>query len=110
MVTTMLPIRGGSVYARRLALILAFPVVGCATSTAPVEIRVEGGEAGCIVEAEGRSYTGETLAAWAPRWRGRGAIIRPGPDASYRCIGGTIFVLQRAGLRRIDTPDLPPAP
>ena len=38
----------------------------------------------------------------AASWRGERAVIQADSDTPYKCIGGTIFTLQRAGLRDVE--------
>ena len=89
-----------------LSTLLLFILVSCAP--APVRLEVAAGTP-CRYRTERAGFTGKGLAAYAPTWRGRRALILAGPNSSYRCIGGAIYALQRAGVRRIKVPgvDLP---
>jgi hypothetical protein len=76
-------------------------------------VRAGGTEAGapCTAEVEGRPIAMRDFPAFARRWRGRDAQVRGDIDIPYRCIGGLIFELQRAGFRRIGfVAEPPPAP
>ncbi|HYI49174.1 MAG TPA: hypothetical protein VEX35_11995 [Allosphingosinicella sp.] len=55
----------------------------------------------CTIQVEGRRIAERDFLAFARRWRGREAHIRGDPQTPYRCVGGVIFELQRAGFRQI---------
>lgn len=58
-------------------------------------------EAPCFVEVDGRRIGAEQLATAAHRWRGREVHLRADVQTPYRCMGGVIYELQRAGVERI---------
>ncbi len=55
----------------------------------------------CSIHVDGRPIAERDFLAFARRWRGRKAHIRGDPRTPYRCVGGVIFELQRAGFREI---------
>jgi hypothetical protein len=62
---------------------------------------------GCSIEVGGRRFAypteiGEPLLAFVRAWPNRRAVLNLIGDTPYRCIGGTIFTLQRAEFRKID--------
>ena len=82
-------------------------LIGCAAQTPPLSARVSRAGDGCLVEVEGRRFdhptaTGDELLAFIETWPNRRAVLNMDPDTPYRCVGGTIFTLQRAGFK-IDT-------
>lgn len=85
-------------------------VAGCAPKRAMIVQASSPGEAGapCAVEVEGQRIAMRDFPAFARRWRGREAHVRGDIDIPYRCIGGIIFELQRAGFQRIGFISEPP--
>lgn len=66
---------------------------------------------GCRVRIDGRAYPDfEAPTAAARAWRGRRAEVRGDIDTPYRCIGGAVFALQRAGIKRVTFVAGPAAP
>lgn len=55
----------------------------------------------CFVEVDGTRIATEDFAAYARRWRHRSVRLTFAGDTPYRCVGGVIFNLQRAGVRDI---------
>jgi hypothetical protein len=81
----------------------AMAVAGCAQERAMVVRASAAGEssAPCVAEVEGRRIAMRDFPAFARRWRGREAHLEGDINTPYRCIGGLIYELQRAGFRRI---------
>jgi hypothetical protein len=76
---------------------------GCATEKRAAAVRVGGtGNEGdpCWLEVNGERIDREAFPAIARRSRGE-ADIAIDPATTYRCVGGIIYELQRAGARRI---------
>jgi len=89
------------------AAIISFTLVsvGCVHSPReiPFDVVIRGPATTCNVSVNGREVTGDELLLIAraeATLKGR-AIIDADPDASYRCIGGTIYTLQWAGFLKI---------
>jgi hypothetical protein len=82
---------------------------GCAESSPPLHVmpRFESGE--CRYEAGARTLSLDELAVEARAWRGRAVRFDGGAETPYKCLGGAIFFLQRAGVRRIGFISEPPA-
>ena len=79
----------------------------------PVEVRLvrDGSRFGCRAEVAGKALTEEALLAAARGWRERGARVVGTPETPYKCLGGTIFILQRAGIKRVGfVAEPPPTP
>jgi len=66
-----------------------------------IQVRGDGATQPCIAEVDGRRIDPERLAEAARPWRERGARIQGSVATPYRCVGGIIYALQRAGLTRI---------
>jgi len=85
--------------------LVALGAAGCATPPAappPIQVVALPAGDGCRFQVEGRTYPGlESLTAAAPRWRGRRAVVSGGTDIPYKCVGGALFALQRAGLKPV---------
>ena len=86
---------------------------GCAKQAAPLPPIVlplvfESGR--CTALIDGRRVSEEELRAVAAGWRGREVSIRNAPDVPYKCIGGVIFALQRAGAKPVGFISEPPPP
>lgn len=62
---------------------------------------MRGGD-GCHVTVEGESVTSERLLDIGRSSPQRRAIVIYDKDTPYKCIGGAIFTLQRAGLTSVD--------
>ena len=62
----------------------------------------------CEARVDGRLVTSEELAVLARGWEGNALIVGDGYDTPYRCVGGVIFALQRAGVEGIGFVAEPP--
>jgi len=95
---------------RLLWAALACASAGC--STRPPESRIALSiatvEGECRFVAEGRSMSLEALTAAAAAWRRRGVYIAQTLETPYKCFGGAVFALQRAGVKKIGWPAEPP--
>lgn len=69
--------------------------------SAPLIVAVDGPP--CSIELNGAPIVSEALPGAISKLKGRrrGVIVRYRPNAPYRCIGGVMFNIQRAGVRRI---------
>jgi len=69
--------------------------------SAPLIVAVDGPP--CSIELNGSPIASEALPSAITKLKGRrfGVVIRHGPNIPYRCMGGVIFDIQRAGVRRI---------
>lgn len=87
----------------RHALLCGLILVAGCTSPAAEQVRLEVGltDGRCTVAVNGRSMPFDPDTADLRRWRGRHITLVGAPDIPYRCVGGLIFALQRAGVRRI---------
>ncbi len=80
-------------------------LAGCgqppAAAVPVAEVHVRGGHDGapCVTEAGGRRIATAELPALARNWRGREAMMVFDVNTPYRCVGGVIYELQRAGVR-----------
>jgi hypothetical protein len=93
--------------------LLALCAAGCARPLAPPPVDVVAMAAGgdCRFQAEGRTYPDlQSLTAAARRWRGRRAQVKGGVETPYKCFGGALFALQRAGLEGVTFVAEPSAP
>ena len=72
-----------------------------ASPSAPLIVAVDGPP--CTIELNGSPIESEALPIAISKLKGRklGVVIRHGPNTPYRCMGGVIFDIQRAGVRRI---------
>jgi hypothetical protein len=70
-----------------------------------LEVAIGGSaETGCRMVVEGRSLDAAEFQAYAASWPARprrAHLAAAGPDTPYRCIGGAIDILQRAGFREV---------
>jgi len=57
----------------------------------------------CTTELNGSPIASEALPSAILKSKGRrlGVVIRYGPNTPYRCIGGVMFNIQRAGVKRV---------
>ena len=79
----------------------AFFPPGCANDP-PVLLQVGGGgDRPCFARLEGRLISAQALEALGRRWRERGVQLAGDMSTPYRCMGGIIYALQRAGVERI---------
>jgi len=58
---------------------------------------------GCQVTISGEQVTSERLLEIASSWPTRHGLVRMEKDTPYRCAGGVVFTLQRAGFVRVRT-------
>ena len=85
-----------------------------ATQPVPPVLRVHVQRVGDIAEprcetrVDGRVVTSEELLVLARGWEGTALIVGDGFDTPYRCVGGAIFALQRAGVQGIGFVAEPP--
>jgi hypothetical protein len=72
-----------------------------ATPSAPLIVVVNGPP--CTIELNGLPIASDSLRDAITKLKGRrrGVIVRYRLNAPYRCIGGAIFNIQRAKVRRI---------
>ena len=73
-----------------------------------IQVRGDGETQPCVAEIDGRRIDAERLAETARPWRERGARIAATMETPYRCVGGIIYALQRAGFTRIGFAAEPP--
>ena len=57
---------------------------------------------GCLILVDGERVTSDQLLEVAAKAQKRRAIVLYDKNTPYKCIGGSIFALQRAGLRYVD--------
>jgi len=57
---------------------------------------------GCLVKVEGERVTSQRLLEIARRTSKRRAIVIFEKETPYKCTGGAIFTLQRAGIASVD--------
>jgi hypothetical protein len=92
-----------------MALVLA----GCSRepAIAPFNVIVRGPTSSCTIEVSGRQVTTEELLEISRREvkPGRAAHIDANmKETPYRCIGGVISTLQRAGFKKVEVRTDPP--
>lgn len=99
----------------RAILIAAFPfvVAGCGGQKAatPFNVVVRGPASSCTIEVEGRKVTTDELLAIARPEAKSGRCAHVDSDMAetpYRCLGGVIFTLQRAGFENVGFVAEPP--
>jgi hypothetical protein len=82
---------------------LTFASTACSTlpPEPPVHLSFAMSGEECRFETEGRSMSLKALTAAASAWRRRGVHLDATPATPYKCLGGAIFALQRAGVKRI---------
>ena len=98
----------------RLLFLAAFSAAAACSTARPappaprvnLSAEVVGDE--CRFHADGQSMTLDELIVAADAWRRRGVHLDATVDTPYKCIGGAIFALQRAGVKRIDWAAEPP--
>jgi hypothetical protein len=88
------------------AALLSSPAIGCAApaTVAPFNIVVRGPATSCSIEVEGRKVTTDELfeIAQPEAKSGRRAHIDSDmAQTPYRCLGGAIYTLQRAGFKDV---------
>ena len=62
----------------------------------------EDGE-GCRILVNGETVTAERLLEIASAWPSRRGLVRMKRNTPYRCVGGVVFTLQRAGFLKVGT-------
>ena len=90
---------------RRLRLFLPTCLAAagaCTTAPPPRPIRVAVQLVGeeCRFVAQGRAMTIDELTTAARAWRGRRVVVNAYSNTPYKCVGGGIFALQRAGVKK----------
>jgi len=85
-----------------LFLLSAALLASMQTPPPALMVRVEGRDRQCRTLIDGASVDPNALPERlrAELQDGREVIVTGAPDTSYRCIGGVIFMLQRAGFVR----------
>ena len=78
------------------ALIAGCIQVQSSASTLVVNVKRDGD--GCHVSVNGERVTSDRLLEIGRNGRNRRAIVVFDKDTPYKCIGGAIFTLQRAGI------------
>ena len=68
----------------------------------PLVVSVRGYGDGCRVTVEGEQVTNDRLLDIGRGATRRTGIVVYGRGTPYKCVGGTVFTLQRAGLATID--------
>lgn len=68
----------------------------------PLVVNVKGDGDGCHVSVDSRRVTIDDLLDVARNSGSRRAIVVYAKDTPYRCIGASIFTLQRGGVRSVD--------
>ena len=64
-----------------------------------MKVRAVGEGQSCTVTVNGTVVHDDSQLAALDRPPGRGVVLDTGRDTPYRCVGGTIVRLQRAGFR-----------
>ena len=57
---------------------------------------------GCLILVDGERVTSDLLLEVAGKAKKRRAIVLYDKNTPYKCIGGSIFTLQRAGIAPVD--------
>ncbi|QAY75185.1 hypothetical protein [Sphingosinicella sp. BN140058] len=65
-----------------------------------LNVKRDGG--GCRVMLQGERVTSERLMEIGRQAKTRRAIVLHDKETPYKCIGGAVFTLQRAGINRVD--------
>jgi hypothetical protein len=82
--------------------VVTLAAASCARLSAPpVFLHIIREAEACRVESDGRPITQDQLLVVARSWRGRLVRIEGDVNTSYKCIGYTIFTLQRAGVKKM---------
>lgn len=87
-----------------MIIMLSALLLGTMQTDAAVRVEAYMIGAHCAVRIEGRALTPEDLEREAKQWAGSRrevSVIVADQDVPYRCIGGTIFAIQKAGVYRI---------
>jgi hypothetical protein len=93
---------------------LAMGVLSCAKpeAPAPFNVKVSGPAYSCSIIVAGQKITDDELLALAQKEVSKGRAAHIDADLQntpYRCFGGVIFTLQRAGFKNIGYDAEPPA-
>ena len=88
------------------AALLPSPAIGCAApaTVAPFNIVVRGSATSCSIEVDGRKVTMDELLEIAQPEAKSGRRAHIDSDMAqtpYRCLGGAIYTLQRAGFKDV---------
>jgi biopolymer transport protein ExbD len=99
---------------REKTMILAATLLALAAHAAPLrasdlerafEVKVGLGKSGCTVAFNGRRFDqqgyADELHAFARKRRATRVVVKGDKALPYRCVGGVVFVLQRAGVADI---------
>lgn len=91
---------------RPLTLLAAVSLLGACASvgeqTSPVLVNVSNDAQGCRVRVDAERVSVERLLQVGRRSLGRKAIVVYAKDTPYKCVGMTIYTLQRAGLASVE--------
>ena len=69
----------------------------------PVVLQVREADGECIVTLAGRRMSDAELLEAARAWRGRRVRLEGAPGGiRFRCIGGAVFTIQRAGVEAVE--------
>jgi hypothetical protein len=83
-------------------LVVMLAADACAAQSAPpIILHVARGADACRIDYNGRQLTDDQLLVLARSWRGRGVRIEGERNTPYKCIGGTLFTVQRAGVKDV---------
>ena len=79
-------------------------MVDRAAQEPPLTVRAQKADVACLVEVEGRRFDlgsegYEEFRALVESWPSRQAVIELDRDIPWRCLGGLLFTLQRAGFQ-----------
>ena len=93
--------------------LLSGPAISCTApaTNAPFDVIIRGPATSCSIEVEGREVTpGELfeIAETAAQSRRRAHIDADMEQTPYRCLGGAIYTLQRAGFKDVGFVAEPP--
>ena len=85
-----------------LLLVVMPAAASCASQSAPPLILhvVHEAEA-CRMEFEGRPVTEDELFIAARSWRGRTVRVVGDGHTPYKCLGGAVYAVQRAGVKKV---------
>lgn len=95
--------------ARKLLLVLSVISVGALVLSCvaarpkgqPLIVDAYEGDGGCVIVVNGERVDSARLLAVASAWPSRQGIVRMKKDTPYRCVGGVVFTLQRAGVVKV---------
>lgn len=88
---------------------LLFGLLAGPMQTAPVRVELSSVGETCRLSLEGKEVSQPDLTRRARRWTRQNlpVLIAADIETSYRCIGGAIYLLQRAGVTRLDAGEEP---